>query len=145
MAGKKRSNKEILKELIDKIQEIKRISQGRISVLSGYETENYLSEAKSTNKVTDNIIKAVSALYEKAKINPKILDEPIISHTGTPEELFSNQTASLDSLNNTIKVIRAKMIELEVKVTGRSIAEVTLEFDKLASGELELDYVLRSK
>ena len=75
MKAKPLSNKEVLQELIDKIKEIKRITQGRISLLAGYESENYLSEAKSTNSVTDNIVKSVRLLYEKARVNPSVLDD----------------------------------------------------------------------
>jgi len=75
MKAKTLSNRESLQELIDKIKEIKRITQGKISLLAGYESENYLSEAKSTNNVTDNIVKSVRMLYEKAKDDPSVLEE----------------------------------------------------------------------
>ncbi|HXS59007.1 MAG TPA: hypothetical protein VN726_22945 [Hanamia sp.] len=121
-----RSNKEILDDLIKKIQEIKRITQGKISLLAGYETENYLSEAKSTNNVTDNIIRAVNSLYKKAKENPDVL---------IVKESYSNPDHSMmvsepfeqlmnmkilqrenETLKETIKMMKKENAELYIKI-----------------------------
>ena len=72
---KRLSNKEILKNLLEKIQEIKRINIGQISILAGYVSENYLSERMSRGEISDKCIKAVNSVYEKAKNNPAYLDD----------------------------------------------------------------------
>lgn len=69
------SNKNKLQDLLDKIQEIKSLPIGKISILSGYSSENYLSERMSAGSVSDKVIKKVTALYEKAKKDPSILTE----------------------------------------------------------------------
>lgn len=75
MIQAKHTNRKKLQEIIERIQEIKRITIGRISILCGYKRENYLSERMSSGDISENVIKAVSALYDKAKANSDILDE----------------------------------------------------------------------
>ncbi|HEY8690560.1 MAG TPA: hypothetical protein VIM07_15090 [Chitinophagaceae bacterium] len=69
------SNKKKLQDLLDKIQEIKSTAIGKISILSGYSSENYLSERMSAGSVSDKVVKRVTALLEKAKKDPRILND----------------------------------------------------------------------
>lgn len=104
MSSNLKSNKEILEDLIDKIKGIKRITQGKISLLAGYESENYLSEAKSTDNVTENIVKAVRSLYEKAKLNPDILIQ---------SNIYENNDRSMVLSEPIEQIINMKLLEKE--------------------------------
>lgn len=108
MTAKAVSNKEKLQDLLDKIKEIKRIPQGRISKLAGYETENYLSEIKSTGEISDNVIKAVETLYQKAKANPEILEKGY-KETGT---LIQDAGAMI--INNQVEIIAENRVILSI-------------------------------
>lgn len=151
MRDKTLSNKEILQDLIDKIKEIKRITQGQISLLAGYESENYLSEAKSTDCVTDNIIKSVKSLYERAKANPDILTDKdkSINVSQSLSELTGERIELTAAMRAAIKILTLKCIEQEVKISEieakllkdktfmQSFSDVSLELEKKMQDETE--------
>jgi len=122
MKAKTLSKKGILEDLIDKIKEIKRITQGKISLLAGYESENYLSEAKSTNNVTDNIIKSVRLLYEKAKANPDILTD----------DLSGTTLLKVSEAGQEIGELKIKYLALEAKfnILLPSFADISAKFQE---------------
>jgi hypothetical protein len=68
-------NKQILQDLLNKIQEIRNIGKGKISLLAGYKRENYISERLSKGEISEKVIKKITALYNKAVQNPEILSE----------------------------------------------------------------------
>lgn len=100
-------NTEVLIDLIDKIKKIKKINQGKISLLAGYDTETYLSEAKSTGNVSDNIIKAVRNVYEKALADPSFLDGGIekIEIKNVPALTIENQIEIIASVRVIISIL----------------------------------------
>jgi hypothetical protein len=135
------SNAQILQELIDKIKEIKRITQGKISLLAGYGTENYLAEAKSSNNVTDSIIKSVRLLYEKAKVDPTVLNlgnniKPSITLQDAPG---SNQEFLIRVLAK-INVLFSNEAEKIAQKEGRKVTDVLREMDKAAMDEANILY-----
>lgn len=135
MKAKKPSNKEILQDLIDKIKEIKRITQGKISLLAGYESENYLSEAKSTDNVTDNIVRSVRLLYEKAKANPSILDsDTVLSEAG--QELGELKVKSLE-VQAILNVLVPAFADISAKFQDKEFAQVYVALQRAMEAEFE--------
>jgi hypothetical protein len=127
MRKKALSNKEILEDLIDKIKEIKRITQGKISLLAGYESENYLSEAKSTNNVTDNIVKSVRLLYEKAKVNPDILNEDkneVINKNAYAGEEIGKLIIQDLKFQAMYNIMMPAFVDISAKVQGKEFSQV---------------------
>jgi len=122
MAHKLPPNKEVLKDLIDKIQEIKRIPQGRISKLAGFSTENYLSEAKSNNNVTGSIIKKVRSLYEKAINNPDILNEEnfLVNEDEQPYGMTIKELLSLLRMEKESLKREQEALKIEQENLGRA-------------------------
>jgi high-affinity K+ transport system ATPase subunit B len=142
MKDKPSSNKEILEDLIDKIKEIKRITQGKISLLAGYESENYLSEAKSNDNVSDNIVKSVRLLYEKAKRDPSILThevETIADKITIQDTPGSNQEFLIQILAK-VNVLFSNEAEKTAQKEGRKATDVLREMDKAAMDEANILY-----
>jgi uncharacterized linocin/CFP29 family protein len=108
------SNKEKLKGLLDKIQEIKRINKSSISILAGYESGNYISERMSVNDVSDDLVKAVNSLYLRAKNDPSIL-------INVNKEDLKKSVKINDSLGVTLEN------QIEILATGRTILSVLAE------------------
>jgi len=116
-------NTAVLIDLIDKIKEIKKISQGKISLLAGYETENYISEAKSINNVSENMIKAVRGVYEKAIADPSILelkDQAVISNI--PSLTMENQI----ELIATVRVVISILAEIQAALSDGKLLPTQL-------------------
>lgn len=114
MNQKSTPNKERLKDLLDKIQEIKRINKSSISILAGYESGNYISERMSANEVSDDLLKAVNALYQKAKVDSSIL-------RNINKEDFKKQIKIKDPLGITVEY------QIEILATGRTILSILAE------------------
>lgn len=132
MGAKESSNKKVLQDIIDKIQEIQRIPQGRISKLAGFKTENYLSEAKSNDNVTDSIIKKVRSLFERAIKNPDILNEENFlvneddaSYGYTITELLTLLKMEKESLKNEQEALKREQEHLgRAQQTIQTLAEI---------------------
>lgn len=99
------SNDKRLRHLLEKIQEIKRINIGDISVLAGYKRENYLSERLSSNEISNKVVDAVERLYERAKLDASVLNVtkkqedmvPASEHIAALNEVIRLQRELLES------------------------------------------------
>lgn len=126
------NNKNIdkFKDLLKKIKEIKRITQGKISILAGYETENYLAEAKSTGRITDNIIENLEILYERAKKNPEILNADNILIEKTDKQIIEERGDRLFALEVAVRALTGIVLDQQQAIFKKSFSEVSDLWDE---------------
>lgn len=123
-AGKYNKNEEKFKDLLKKIKGIQRITQGRISILAGYKTENYLSEAKSNGNITDDIIENLEILYEKAKNNPNILKADRIYLEKTDQQIIEERGERLFALEVAMKALTGIVLDIKQEISKQPFSEV---------------------
>jgi hypothetical protein len=122
---KKDMNEGRFNDLLKKIKGIKKITQGRISILAGYSTENYLSEAKSNNNITDSIIKSLEILYEKAQRDPTILESDEIHLEKTEQQLIEERGQRLFALEVSMEALISIVLDQQQELFKKSFSEVT--------------------
>lgn len=132
---KRNENFDKLKDLLKKIQAIKRITQGKISILAGYETENYLSEVKSTGNISDNIIERLEMLYERAQKNPDILKADKIPIEKTDQQIIEERGDRLFALEVAMKALTGIVLDMRQKVFKETFSEVTHLWDEKIAQE----------
>jgi hypothetical protein len=117
-------------DLLKKIKGIKRITQGKISILAGYSTENYLSEAKSTGNITDNIIESLEILYDRAKRNPEILNDDSFSLTKTDQQIIEERGERLFGIEVAMKALTDIVLDMQQELLKKSFSEVSDFWDE---------------
>lgn len=123
-------NVERFNDLIKKIKGIKRITQGKISILAGYSTENYLAEAKSTGNITDNIIESLEILYDRAKKNPEILNTDSIHLEKTDKQIIEDRGDRLFALEVAMKALIGIVLDQQQEIFKKSFSEVSDFWDE---------------
>lgn len=136
------SNKKILQDLLNKIQEIRNVGIGKISLLAGYTNENYLSERLSKGEISDKVIKNVTVLYNKAVKNPEILleDEILLKSYERNREtgkIVGEILEKLTYLEASDKKQGERISILMAKVFGSSIEKESFDLEKSVREEAD--------
>lgn len=129
MDGNK-TNIDKFNDLLKKIKEIKRITQGKISILAGYSTENYLSEAKSNGNITDNIIESLEILYDRARKNPEILNDDNFSLIKTDQQIIEERGERLFAVEVALKALTDIVLDMQQELFKKSFSEVSDFWDE---------------
>lgn len=95
----------------------------------GWEKSMFSSVKNGRKNVPNYIFKKFSDVFHP-------ISEPIVIE-GNFNQILGQRVATTAAIESMLRTLRAEFIELKVFVTKRPYAEVALEFDRIAEGELK--------